>query len=46
MLNGMMNGITLFLWIIGIGTLTAGIVNSNIMLITVHERTKSSEYMK
>lgn len=41
MLNGMMNGITLFLWIIGIGTLTAGIVGvSNIMLITVRERTR------
>ena len=41
MLNGMMNGITLFLCIIGIGTLTAGIVGvSNIMLITVRERTK------
>lgn len=35
------NGITLFLWIIGIGTLTAGVVGvSNIMLITVRERTK------
>lgn len=35
------NGITLFLWIIGIGTLTAGVVGvSNIMLIAVRERTK------
>ena len=41
MLNGLMNGITLFIWIIGIGTLTAGIVGvSNIMLITVRERTR------
>lgn len=41
MLNGMTNGITLFIWIIGIGTLTAGIVGvSNIMLITVRERTR------
>ena len=41
MQNGMLNGITLFIWIIGIGTLTAGIVGvSNIMLITVRERTK------
>lgn len=41
MMNGMMNGITLFIWIIGIGTLTAGIVGvSNIMLITVRERTR------
>ena len=40
MMNGMMNGITLFIWIIGIGTLTAGIVGvSNIMLITFRERT-------
>ncbi|MEG1543507.1 MAG: FtsX-like permease family protein, partial [Tannerellaceae bacterium] len=35
------NGITLFIWIIGIGTLMAGIVGvSNIMLITVRERTR------
>ncbi|RHJ86603.1 ABC transporter permease [Parabacteroides sp. AM08-6] len=41
MLNGLMNGISLFIWIIGIGTLTAGIVGvSNIMLITVRERTR------
>jgi putative ABC transport system permease protein len=41
MWNGMMNGITLFIWIIGISTLTAGVVGvSNIMLITVRERTR------
>lgn len=41
MFNGMLNGITLFIWIIGIGTLAAGIVGvSNIMLITVRERTR------
>lgn len=41
MLNGMMNGITFFIWIVGIGTLMAGIVGvSNIMLITVRERTR------
>ena len=41
MLSNMMNAITLFLWVVGIGTLTAGIVGvSNIMLITVKERTR------
>lgn len=38
---GIFKGITLFIWIIGIGTLIAGIVGvSNIMLITVKERTR------
>ncbi|MDR3194224.1 MAG: ABC transporter permease [Tannerella sp.] len=41
MWQGMTNGIALFIWIIGIGTLMAGIVGvSNIMLITVRERTR------
>ncbi|MDH6356402.1 ABC transporter permease [Parabacteroides sp. PF5-9] len=41
MWQGMTNGIALFIWIVGIGTLMAGVVGvSNIMLITVRERTK------
>jgi putative ABC transport system permease protein len=41
MWQGLTNGITFFIWIVGIGTLTAGIVGvSNIMLITVRERTQ------
>ncbi|MBE9487550.1 MAG: ABC transporter permease [Bacteroidetes bacterium] len=35
-----MNGIALFVWIIGLGTLLAGVVGvSNIMLVTIKERT-------
>lgn len=38
---GIFNGISLFVWVIGIGTLVAGVVGvSNIMLITVKERTR------
>jgi len=41
MLQSMNTGISLFIWIIGIGTLMAGIVGvSNIMLISVRERTR------
>lgn len=41
MFNTMTDGIVLFIWIVGIGTLMAGIVGvSNIMLITVRERTR------
>lgn len=40
-MNNIMNGIAAFIWIVGIGTLMAGIVGvSNIMLITVRERTR------
>ena len=41
MFNNMTGGILLFIWIVGIGTLMAGIVGvSNIMLVTVRERTR------
>jgi putative ABC transport system permease protein len=38
---GIFNAVNVFIWVIGIGTLLAGIVGiSNIMLITVRERTR------
>ncbi len=39
--NGLFTGIAVFIWFVGLGTLTAGIVGiSNIMIITVKERTR------
>jgi len=39
--NGLFVGIDIFIWFVGLGTLTAGIVGiSNIMIITVKERTR------
>lgn len=41
MVNGLFLGINAFIWFVGLGTLTAGIVGvSNIMIITVKERTR------
>ncbi|MDA3851652.1 MAG: FtsX-like permease family protein [Spirochaetaceae bacterium] len=40
-LQGLFSGINVFLWIVGLGTLMAGMIGvSNIMLIIVKERTK------
>jgi putative ABC transport system permease protein len=40
-MTGLFNGISMLIWIVGIGTLLAGVIGiSNIMLVIVKERTK------
>ncbi|MCC6251022.1 MAG: ABC transporter permease [Bacteroidia bacterium] len=40
-INGLFEGINMLIWVVGIGTLIAGVIGiSNIMLIVVKERTK------
>ena len=40
-IQGLFSGITALIWIVGLGTLIAGVIGvSNIMLVTVKERTK------
>jgi putative ABC transport system permease protein len=40
-ITGLFTGISVFIWFVGLGTLTAGVVGiSNIMIITVKERTR------
>ncbi len=40
-MNGLFNGISMLIWVVGTGTLLAGVIGvSNIMLIIVKERTK------
>lgn len=40
-INGLFAGISLFVWVVGLGTLLAGVIGvSNIMLIIVKERTR------
>jgi len=40
-IQGLFNGISALIWVVGLGTLIAGVIGvSNIMLVTVKERTK------